>query len=90
MNRAEILADADRCVSRDREAEYGSPKECLGLTAELWGSYLAQPLRAEDVAQMMALLKIARARTGVPKPDTYVDQAGYSALAGELAMEQEE
>ena len=90
MNRSEILAEADRCVSRDREAEYGGPRECLGTAAQLWTSYLQTlapivELTAADVAQMMVLLKVARAATGTPKPDTYVDQAGYAALAGELS-----
>ena len=90
MNRSEVLAQADRCVSRDREAEYGDPREGLGMTAQLWTSYLQTlapivELNASDVAQMMVLLKIARTATGTPKADTYVDQAGYSALAGELS-----
>lgn len=40
---------------------------------------------AEDVAVMMALLKIARIATGKPKADNYTDCCGYIACAGELA-----
>ena len=43
------------------------------------------PLDAEDVAIMMCLLKIARIATGEPKADNYIDLAGYSACAGEIA-----
>lgn len=39
-----------------------------------------------DAANMMILLKIARqqAQTKI-NPDNYIDVAGYSALAGEIA-----
>jgi hypothetical protein len=35
----------------------------------------------------MLLLKVARAKFGNPSSDTYVDMVGYSAIAGELADE---
>ena len=41
---------------------------------------------AKDVAMMLALLKVARIKTGV-KGDSYVDLAGYAACAGEIATE---
>ena len=40
---------------------------------------------AEDVAIMMALLKIARIATGTAKADSFIDAAGYIACGGELA-----
>ena len=33
----------------------------------------------------MALLKIARIRTGVGTPDSFIDLAGYAACGGEIA-----
>lgn len=39
----------------------------------------------EDVAIMMALLKIARIASGNYKVDSYIDLAGYAACAGECA-----
>jgi hypothetical protein len=35
----------------------------------------------------MLLLKVARAKFGNPSSDTYIDMVGYSAIAGELADE---
>jgi hypothetical protein len=35
----------------------------------------------------MVLLKVARAKFGHPSMDTYIDMVGYSAIAGELAHE---
>jgi hypothetical protein len=89
MNRAEILQTADRYVNADREAEYGSPEQNFKVIAELWNVYLTDrvyPLiKPEDVANMMALLKIGRIASGHKKADNYIDLAGYAAIAGELA-----
>lgn len=38
----------------------------------------------EDVAAMMALLKIARIAAGGKKADSWVDLAGYAACGGEI------
>jgi len=37
------------------------------------------------VAMMMALLKIARIRTGTATEDSFVDLAGYAACGAEIA-----
>jgi hypothetical protein len=42
-------------------------------------------IHGTDVAQMMVLLKVARAAIGKLKDDDFVDAAGYSALACELS-----
>jgi hypothetical protein len=89
MKRKEILDQAIKCVCQDRENEYGSPEDNFRTIAELWGVYLGYRIEpgidAEDVAMMMCLLKIARIATGEPKADNYIDLAGYSACAGEIA-----
>ena len=94
MTRSEILAEAERCVCTDREQQYGSPENNFKLIARLWEPYLKAKcvspnigicINPEDVAVMMALLKIARIATGVPKADNYIDLAGYATCAGEIA-----
>jgi hypothetical protein len=44
-------------------------------------------LTAEDVAWLNVLQKMARTFNGSSKPDTYIDAATYSAIAGECAEE---
>jgi hypothetical protein len=89
MNRAEILQTADKYVSNDREAQYGSPEENFTVVGDLWNTYLgsriSQGIDAEDVAVMLSLLKIARIASGQTKDDNYIDACGYLALAGEIA-----
>lgn len=86
MKRAEILEAARQCVCGEREQEYGKPENNFALVGKLWEAYTGQPFSAKDVAMMMALLKVARIKTGV-KGDSFVDLAGYAACAGEIATE---
>ena len=82
---ASILAKAADLVDGDRDKQHGNRHECHAAIAALWSAFLAVNIEAEDVALMMALLKIARTQHGEPDPDNYIDGVGYIALAGELA-----
>lgn len=88
MNRAEILQEAIKCVCQDRQDQYGSPENNFAKIADFWNTYMGERLMVqfdgEDVAMMMALLKIARITTGQPKADNYIDACGYIACAGEV------
>lgn len=82
--REKLLDEAKRCVLGERNAAYGTPTPCHQLIAKLWSDYLDTDIRAEMVADMMILLKLARERNGNPKRDNYVDIAGYAACASEI------
>ena len=93
MNRKEILEAAAKCVCGDREQDYGSPENNFRTIASLWMAYLrpkcTRPdadlcIVPEDVAAMMALMKIARIASGHAKEDNWVDLAGYAACGGEI------
>lgn len=93
--RKSILAEAERCVCTDREQAYGSPEDNFALIGRLWTEYAKTRcvsisadvcIEPEDVAIMMALLKIGRIATGTFKEDSYVDACGYLSCAGELAV----
>lgn len=90
MNREQILDEARECVCKIRQEEYGDAKENFDLIARLWSAYLSRIdtdyMFADDVANMMILLKVARNQSGeTPKPDSWIDIAGYAALGGEIA-----
>ena len=94
MTRESLLNRAIECVCGEREQDYGSPEDNFSLIAELWESYINRRcvppnvgicIVAEDVAVMMALLKIARIATGTATDDSWVDLAGYAACGGEIA-----
>jgi len=80
------LETANRLITEDRAAEYGSAITSFNRIAALWSTYLGAHVCAEDVALMMVLLKTVRARSSPRKQDSYDDMCGYSALAAELAI----
>lgn len=82
---SDILNQARAIVSGDRQTMNGKPERSFAQLAQMWSAYLGVPVTDVDCAQMLALLKMVRAKSGVTKGDHFVDQAGYSALAGELA-----
>lgn len=85
MKRQETLEKAIECVCRNREQEYGSPENNFKSIADVWNWYLGTEITAKQVTVMMALLKVARIKTGTFTEDSYIDLAGYAACAGELA-----
>lgn len=89
MDRTEILKKANECVTGSRAQDYGSAERNFELIAKLWSTYLDADISAVDVAMMMALLKIARIKSGRWHEDNFVDLAGYAACAGEIASKEE-
>lgn len=95
MNRQDYLNAAADCVCKSREEQYGSPENSFEVIAQLWEVYVKAKcvggknvdvcIFLEDVANMMALLKIGRISTGRHKDDSYIDAIGYLACAGEIA-----
>ena len=83
----ENLKTALKLLSGKRQHEYGNKKENHENISRLWSAYLNYPISAHDVSILMLLLKVARAKFGNPSSDTYIDMVGYSAIAGELADE---
>ena len=85
VSRADILDRAKAIVTGEREKQYGKPEDNFAIIAELWSAYTGREFSPVDVAMMMALLKVARIKTGVGTVDSFVDLAGYAACAGEIA-----
>jgi hypothetical protein len=87
--RAKLLERALKTTCGDRDAQYGPPYinlGCAGLLKRVvhdqlsWSSL--PPAVQEAIDQV--LTKVARAVTGMlTNPDTFIDMAAYSAIAGE-------
>ena len=85
-HRTHVLETANNLITGSRESEYGSPRLNFQNIAERWSQHVGVPIEGYQVALMMADLKIARlATTGRPHADSFVDLAGYAALAAELS-----
>lgn len=87
MNRVECLEEASKLVRFTRANTYGDANESFSRIAALWSAIGIrrndEQLAGSDVALMMVLLKVAR-QANTPKPDNWVDIAGYAALGAEL------
>lgn len=83
----EALDTAKELVTGYRQQDYGTPQESFSRIAALWTAFLGCEVTAEQVAMMMALLKIARSAGGKKTPDTYYDMLGYCAIAYALRPE---
>lgn len=95
MRRKVLLKKAAAIVCGERDEQYGGPEDTFGQIAMLWSDWLEVPIRAEDVAVLMILMKTARVKTSRYKSsDSWVDIAGYAACGSEIALgesdEQEE
>lgn len=93
---ATLITEAAETIINRRPGVHGSAEQSFTMIAQLWEVYIrhivrvrdAIELRPEDVAQMMALLKKARALYGDKQnPDNFVDDIGYSSLAGMLQLD---
>jgi hypothetical protein len=85
MIRSEILTQANDYITRDRAATHGKAEDSFAQIAALWSADLGVPLTSVDVARLMVLFKMARAKANATHKDNWVDACGYAALAGEIA-----
>ena len=92
-----MLETAMTYVTVDRETQYGTPEDNFQIIADLWNAYIygvsktfGYEITPEDVAVMMALLKVGRIASGQKKDDNYIDLAGYAACACEIATDSKE
>lgn len=90
-----LTVEAAKTVTVSRPGVHGSAENSFAMIGELWTTYLrhvrkvrkSDEIRPEDVAQMMSMLKKARAIYGDTKNrDNFVDDLGYTSLAGMLQL----
>lgn len=79
-----ILQEAANLIEGDRNDQHGAREKCHAEIAKLWTWWTGFQIDPHDVAVMMAMLKIARIKTGSYNRDSYLDACGYLSIAGEL------
>ena len=90
MIRATMLDTAKQAVTVDRAATHGNAEHGFATIAALWSADMGIRFTATDVARLMVLLKIARAKANPGHADSWVDMAGYAACGCEIATEANE
>lgn len=73
----DVLEEALRITSIDRQNSYGPPDQDFQRTAKMWGALLGINISAKQVGLCMIALKLSRA-TWSDKRDNQVDIAGYA------------
>ena len=79
-----LASDAVATMKGERQRTHGDPMVTLSRIAGMWGAYLDKDLGAADVAAMMTMLKLARARHAYER-DHYLDGIAYLLLAEDAA-----
>jgi hypothetical protein len=78
-----ILEEALKLVNGDRQQNYGDIHDSFNRIAGFWSAYLGIHVDIFDVAKMMILLKVSRAKDN-NHIDSYIDIAGYVACIEKL------
>ena len=85
MKRTEILREAERLTSNDRNKNYGDPLVNHQRIAAIWSVLLGQDITPSQVALCLVGVKLARLVQTPDHLDSFVDGAAYFAIAGEIA-----
>ena len=80
-----LLEEAGNLINHNREKDYGEASKNFQDIAAGWSLILDRSVEPEDVALMMAWLKIARLFKSPDHRDSWIDLIGYAALGGELS-----
>lgn len=85
-----ILEEAAKTL-RQRGVDYDGKgyqggERSMEHTVAIFEAFTGIKLTELDGWRFMLCLKLARSTTGKPKPDTYVDMAGYAGLTGECHL----
>lgn len=93
--RARLLADAQRLICGDRNAQYGDPYDDFARTAGALNALGYQapggaPLSPSDVALFQIQVKLSRIISTKTKMDSWTDIAGYAACGYEVATREDQ
>lgn len=83
MNRKELL-DKAKQITQERGYSYGSPDDNFQSIADTWTAYTGFQFKPADVCAMMIIVKIMRLKADLKHQDSWIDIAGYAALASEV------
>lgn len=86
MKFMETLTAAEKIVLTDRAEEYGEATYVPThiRIAQVWSGILDHEVQPQQVALMMAGLKLVRASGTPDHDDSYIDAIGYVGIAAEI------
>ncbi|KKL52760.1 hypothetical protein LCGC14_2282260 [marine sediment metagenome] len=84
----DVLIEALKLTSGDRQNQYGPPDQDFARTAAMWSALKGVDFTTEEVAAFMICIKLSR-NTHQSKRDNWVDMAGYSRC-GDICRQEKE
>lgn len=90
MKCKEVFERVEKIVLTDRAEEYNniSKTEQHIQIAQVWSGIIGHEITAHQVALCMAGTKLVRAAFQPGHEDSYIDAAGYAAIAAEIMHEE--
>lgn len=83
--REEVLEEAARLISHDRNVTYGPPSQDFERIAAMWSVLFGREFSAHEVAMGLICLKLSRLVHSPLHRDNWVDMAGYAACGFEAS-----
>lgn len=80
-----LFKEAEKLLKQDRQEVYGDAYDNYVRIGIMWSGILDTYISAEQVALMMATLKIYRASQNPNHSDSFVDAAAYIAIAAQAS-----
>ena len=89
--RSDVLREAERLITGDRNNQYGPPDQDFRRSAEAFNAYGyrgpdGRPIQPHDIALLVILIKISRLMWTPDKRDSWADIAGYVGCGFECAV----
>ncbi len=78
LKQEDILDEAKRLTSHERNNSYGPPTQDFDRTAKIWSAIIGQDINSTQVALCMIGLKLSRLTWSPKKRDSWADVAGYA------------
>ena len=69
-----------------REQSYGDPSESMKNIAHMWSAYYDRRITPPEMVSMMIMLKLGRLKETPTHLDSWLDIAGYAAIAYESIL----
>lgn len=83
MKRDELLNEAVRITTGDRQGDYGDPVPAHQDMADMASILIGQSVTAANIATIMMVVKLVRLKTSPHKADNYIDLMAYAGIAAE-------
>lgn len=58
MKRNDVLDNAKKIINGERQGTYGNAEDSFSIIAQMWTACLGKDITADDVANMMILMKL--------------------------------